>query len=388
MQDVPLDADAEIGQNASIQTGERMRKVAVVGAGAGGAAAVAELISAGHEVRFWGRSPQTLAAFQEQGGVSYEGVLGSGLARPELMTCDLREAVDAADVVLVCLPTFAHADIARALARAGAQAPVVLNPGHTGGALEFQHVFRTLGVAPPPIAEFSTLTYVARKYARDRVTITGAASSVRLAALPGGEAALAAGRALFRGAAVMPDVLACDLANVNMVLHVPGAVLASAWIEATQGDFTFYVSGMTPGVARVMRVLDDERRAVARAFGHVLPSIVGEMQAIGTVEASVRDADDLAGAIAAGKANRKIKAPGSLAHRYYREDFGYGLLPFVVLASIAGVDVPVAAALLRIGQTLLGVDFAAEGRTAERMGIAGLNLASLLNLVGAKHHGE
>jgi opine dehydrogenase len=365
-----------------------MRAVAVVGAGAGGAAAVAELVHAGHDVRFWGRSPETLAAFQGQGGVSYEGVLGSGLARPKLITLDLVEAIDAADAVLVCLPTFAHADIARALAAVGANVPVVLNPGHTGGALEFQQTFRTLGAEPPPIAEFSTLTYVARKYTPGHVTITGAASSVRLGALPGGDAALEAGRALFGSASVMPDVLACDLANVNMVLHVPGAVLAAAWIEATHGDFTFYVSGMTPGVARVMRALDDERRKVARAFGHTLPSIVAEMQAIGTVAASVRDAEDLAGAITAGEANRRIKAPESLEHRYYREDFGYGLLPFVVLASIAGVDVPTAKSLLQIGQTLLGADFATRGRTAECMGIAGLDRDGLLKFVGAQHHGE
>jgi opine dehydrogenase len=361
--------------------------VAVVGAGAGGAAAVAELVAAGHAVRFWGRAPGTLAAFQEQGGVAYEGVLGSGLARPKLITGDLREAIDAADVVLVCLPTFAHADIARALAHAGARMPVVLNPGHTGGALEFRHVFQTLGAELPPIAEFSTLTYVARKYAPGRVTITNAARSVRLAALPGGNAALQAARSLFRSANVMADVLACDLANVNMVLHVPGAVLAAAWVEATRGDFTFYVAGMTPGVARVMGALDDERRAVGRAFGHELPSLLAEMQAIGTVEASLHDSGDLAGAIAEGEANRRIKAPDSLAHRYYREDFGFGLLPFIALASIAGVEVPIATSLLRIGEALLGPDLVGHGRTAERMGIAGLDRNGLLNLVGAGDHG-
>jgi opine dehydrogenase len=365
-----------------------MHKVAVVGAGAGGAAAVAELVAAGHEVRFWGRSPQTLAAFQEQGGVAHEGVLGSGLARPQLITSDLCEVIEAADVILVCLPTFAHADIARALAQADTTIPVVLNPGHTGGALEFRQVFHALGTKPPPIAEFSTLTYVARKYAPGRVTITGAARSVRLAALPDGDAALSAARALFGGAEIMPDVLACDLANVNMVLHVPGAVLAAAWIEATGGDFTFYVAGMTGGVARVMRALDDERRAVARAFGHALPSVVAEMQAIGTVAASWPDPDDLAAAVAAGEANRRIKAPDSLGHRYYREDFGHGLLPFVVLAGIAGVDVPIASSLLQIGQTLLGSDLAVQGRTAERMGIAGLDRDGLLKLVGAKRNGR
>jgi opine dehydrogenase len=360
-------------------------KVATIGAGAGGAAAVAEL-AAIHEVKFWGR-PTAVAPFAAQGGVAYDGVLGEGFARPALITSDLAAAVDGADAILICLPTFAHADIARALAGLGAIAPVVLNPGHTGGALEFSHAFRTGGVAPPPIAEFSTLTYVARQYAPGRVSISGVAKSVRLAALPGGEAAAAAAQDLFKSTHLMPDVLACDLANVNMVLHAPGAVLAAAWVEATHGDFTFYVQGMTAGVARVMRALDDERRAVARAFGHDLPPLVAEMQAIGTVAPQVRDLDDLAGAIAAGEANRRIKAPDSLSHRYYREDFGHGLLPFTVFAGIAGVGVPVAASLLHIAQTLTGIDFAAQGRTAARMGIAGLDRAGLMERVGAKPHG-
>ncbi len=85
-----------------------MSKVAVVGGGAGGAAAVAELVAAGHEVRFWSRSADTLAPFQAQGGVAYEGILGEGLAKPKLMTTDLAAAIEAADVILICLPTFAH----------------------------------------------------------------------------------------------------------------------------------------------------------------------------------------------------------------------------------------------------------------------------------------
>ena len=364
-----------------------MSRVAVLGAGAGGAAAVAELTAAGHEVSFWGRSAKTLAPFREQGGVGFEGVLGRGLALPHLITNDLHQATAAADVVVVCVPSFAHADIAAGLATAGAKdVPVVLNPGHTGGALEFRQALQTRG-ADLPIAEFSTLTYVARKYSPGCVTITGRAKSVRLAALPGGDAALAAGSALFSCANIMRDVLACDLANVNMVLHVPGAVLAAAWIEATHGDFTFYVAGMTAGVARVMRTLDDERRSVARAFRHELPSLIVEMQAIGTVEESAGQ-DDFAAAIATGEANRKIKAPDSLAHRYYREDFVYGLLPFTALAAIAGVEVPTAASLLRIGETLIGADLSRQGRTAERMGIAGLDRTGLLKLVGANRHGN
>lgn len=359
-----------------------MRSIAVIGAGAGGAAAVAELTLAGHDVSLWNRSADTLAPFQALGGVGYEGLLGEGIARPRVISADLAQVIAGADAILVCLPTFSHPAVARALAGIGSTTlPVVLNPGHTGGALEFRHAFREVRSDVPPIAEFSTLTYVARKNRPDRVTITGVAKQIRIASLPGGDAAAEIGAELYSGATRMPDVLACDLANVNMVLHPPGAVLAAAWVEATHGDFTFYVDAMTPGVARVMQALDDERRMVARAFGHELPSLVAEMQALGTVEASVRDMSDLVGAISSGEANRRIKAPNSLQHRYYLEDFGHGLLPFLALAAAAQVAVPVAAALLALGTSLTGTNYSEHGRTAERMGIAGLDRQGVMNCV-------
>ncbi|VTU36051.1 NAD/NADP octopine/nopaline dehydrogenase family protein [Variovorax sp. PBL-E5] len=358
-------------------------KISILGAGAGGAAAVAELTLAGHEVVLWNRSPETLAPFQALGGVRYEGVLGEGMARPRLITADLASAIQGVDAAVVTLPTFSHAPVARALAAAGwpANRPVVLNPGHTGGALEFAEAWRSVRADLPPIAEFSTLTYVARKYQADGVTVTGRARQVRAAALPGGDAALTMACRLFPGASPVGDVLASALANANLVLHPPGAVLGAAWVEATQGDFTFYVQAMTPGVSRTMHALDDERLAVAAAFGHQLPNLIEEMKLIGTVESSVTDTQDFRAAIAGGEANKRIKGPDSLQHRYYREDFGHGLLPFLELAAIAGVAVPVARSLFTLAQALVGIDYAKGGRTAEAMGIAGLSKSELLQRV-------
>jgi len=355
-------------------------RIAVLGAGAGGAAAAVELGMAGHAVALWGRSAKTLAPFQDQSGVAFEGCLGAGLAKPALITSDLAAALQGADAALICLPTTAHDDLARGIVETGLTVPIVLNPGHTGGALEFAQVYRSLRKSLPPIAEFNTLTYVARKYSPGSVTVTGSARFLRLGALAGGGAAAEAAQAMFPNARRMRDVLACDLANLNMVLHAPGALLGASWVESTGGGFTFYVQGMTPGVARVMRALDDERRAVAKAFGHELPSVTAEMQMVGTVEASA-DPDDMAAAIASGEANKKIKAPNSLSHRYYIEDFGHGLVPFVALAEISGVATPVAVSLLNIGRTMLGDAALTRARTAARMGIEGLSRDALLRMV-------
>ena len=356
--------------------------MAILGAGAGGLSAVAELVSGGHMVRLWNRSESALEPFRESGRIEYEGILGEGSAQPEIISTDLKKVLAGAHVILVCLPTFAHSAVAHVIADTNfTSIPIVLNPGHTGGALEFQTVFLKREITPPPMAEFSTLTYVARKYRANRVTITGAARSIRLAALAGGAEAAQLGAGLYPAAQIVGDVMATSLANVNLVLHPPCAVLGSAWIEATGGDFTFYVEGMTPGVSRVMKRLDEERLAVAKAFGHNLPNLIEEMTAIGTVEPSNSTGGDLAKAISGGQANRKIKAPESLEHRYYREDFGHGLVPFLALAQIAEVKTPIAESLLKLGQSLTGKDFHATGRNAKKMGIAGLDKDALLEKI-------
>jgi opine dehydrogenase len=156
-------------------------RVAILGAGAGGAAAAAQLLLAGHDISLWNRSADTLEPFLAIGGVEYEGVLGHGTARPRTISANIGEATAEVDAILVCLPTFSHSVVARLLAEAATadRIPVILNPGHTGGALEFEQAYRAVRPNAPPIAEFSTLTYVARKLTPERVTVTGAAKSVR-----------------------------------------------------------------------------------------------------------------------------------------------------------------------------------------------------------------
>jgi len=262
---------------------------------------------------------------------------------------------------------------------------VVLAPGHLGGALEVAKVGPDAGIAGvPPLAECSTLPYTVRAFPVDAdaggdgraaqwgVNITGAAARVPVACLPGDEAALRLAGRLYPGAVTLPDVLAVGLAEVNIAPHPPGAVLGAAWVEATGGDFRFYVDGMTRGVASVMGRLDSERLAVAEAFGYRLGSLMEEMSAIGTVEPDA-DLGDIQSAISSGSANARIMAPDSLGHRYYTEDFGYGLLPLVELAKVAGVATPVAQALLNLASAAGLEEAIAGGRTLERLDLEGLS---------------
>jgi opine dehydrogenase len=355
-------------------------RVTVLGGGAGGLSCAVELTQRGHRVRLWNRNPVTVEPFRS-GVIGHTGVLGEGSVAVEAVTVDLAGALAGADVAMVCLPALAHDAVFAGLAGLGCAIPVVLNPGHTGGALHLRQVFAAHGVPLPPTAELSTLTYVARRR-HDRVRITGRAGRVRCGALPGGDAAAAAAAALFGGVIdPAPDVLASSLANVNLVLHPPGAILAAAWAEAAAGAFTFYVDAMTAGVGRVIDALDTERRAVAARFGHDLPPLAEEMALVGTVPPELATAGDTAAAIRAGEANQSIGAPDSLAHRYYREDFPYAVRPFQALARIAGTPTPLADALATVAGALLGPGTIGRGLDADGLGVAGLDRDEVLELV-------
>ena len=357
-------------------------RIAILGGGAGGASAAVEFTQAGHEVRLWSRRAAALEGFIAAGGIRHTGVLGEGLTPIAHFATDLGQAVGGADVLLVCLPTLAHAGLARTLIEANAvRTPVILNPGHTGGALEFRAEFRRAGLTAPPIAEFSTLTYVARLRAEGLLSTTGRAKRVRVAAMPGAGRALDLAVSLYDCSQPVPNVLVTSLSNVNLVLHPPGAVLGASWVEATGGDFTFYVRGLTDGVARVMEQLDLERRAVARGLGIELPSLFQEMQAIGTIEASVDACAGLASAIRSGTANRAIKAPDGFTHRYYQEDLWYGLGPLLAFAEIAEVEAPCAQALLQLGALAVGPHAPTGRRTAVEMGITGFDRHALVEFV-------
>jgi opine dehydrogenase len=360
-----------------------MTRVAVLGGGAGGLSATVELTQAEHAVALWNRNPQTLEANAAEGVVRFDGVLGTGSVTPRAVTGDLAEAVSDAEVVVVCLPSIAHRRLFEDLAQLRITAPVVLNPGHTGAALEARSVWQQVGAELPPLAELSTLTYVARVH-DGVVRTTGRAGTVRVAALPGGDAAETAAGELFPGAKPVADVLASSLSNVNLVLHPPGAVLALAWSEATNGDYTFYREAMTPGVVSVLTALDGERLAVAQAFGHKLPPLIEEMVEIGTVDPDGASAGDVGAAIRGGVANASITGPDSTSHRYYREDFPFGLQPFVALAEVAAVEVPVAGSLLAVATTVLGPEVMQAGRTAGALGIDGMSPSTLLDIVRAE----
>ena len=115
----------------------------VIGAGHGGKGMAAHLALMGFPVSLYNRTPENIAVIKARGGIeltSYDGG-PHGFGELVLATSDIAEALENADVIMAVLPSTAHADIARAAAPHMRDGQIiVMNPGRTGGALEFAQI--------------------------------------------------------------------------------------------------------------------------------------------------------------------------------------------------------------------------------------------------------
>ena len=353
--------------------------VAIIGAGNGGQAAAAELGLQGFPIRLCDINPAMIAGLTARGGVECSGVL-EGFAPVQLATTNLAEALDGADLVMVATARFAHAAIAAALAGIiPDHTPLLLNPGSSGGALEFTKIFRERGVKPL-VSTLATLPYAVRVQEPGRVMISLLTKTLYFAAFPGDKTAEEAARwrGLYPAITPLANELEVSLNNGNPITHPAPMLLNAARIENTGGDFLFYRDGTSPAVVRVSERLDRERLALCRAFGFTEIPATERLFRLGYAEEVYPTLLDV---YQKSQAFAPIKAPESLDYRYVYEDIPYGLAFFASLGQQTGVAMPASRTIIDLAGLMTGRDFMGEGFTTAQLGLAGLTTEELLDFV-------
>jgi opine dehydrogenase len=351
----------------------------VLGAGHGGLAMAGHLGVLGYPVHLYNRTPENLDGVRWHGGIKVDGAV-TGFGPVRRATSDLPAALEGADVVMVVTPATAHRDLAASMAphlREGQL--IVLNPGRTFGALELRKVFddsrRTPDVA---LAEAQTFLYASRAVSRWEAHIFRIKNAVPFATLPSFliPEALALVRQPFPQFVAGSNVLATSLENIGAVFHPALTILNAGWIEATHGDFEYYLQGITPSVARLLERIDDERLAVAGAVG------VRSMSAREWLYLSYDSPGaSLFEAIHATGSYRGIKAPPGIDHRYIFEDVPMSLVPLASIGAMLGVPTPAIDMIVDLGSILHSTDYRAAGRTVESLGLAGLSIRQIRRMV-------
>jgi opine dehydrogenase len=353
----------------------------VIGAGHGGKAMAADLAAKGFAVTLYNRTAERINEIVTCGTIDLEYEDGitrcCGLA---LATSEIGEAIEEADVIMVVAPASAHRDVAHGCAlhlRDGQI--VILNPGRTGGALEFRQILDRSGcTADVVVAETGTFIFASRSTGPAQARIFRRKNAVPLAALP----SVHTGRVLeaicdaYPQFIPAPNVLHTSLDNMGAIFHPALALLNAGWIERTKGEFQFYIDGVTPSTAHALEVLDRERVTVAASLGVRARSAMRWLR-----DAYSAKGDTLYEVIQGNPGYRGIKAPRNLRHRYIFEDVPFSMVPLLSLGSQFGVEMQAVDAMVRLACVLHSTNYYERGRTAEDMGLKGLRVSEVRSYV-------
>jgi len=356
-------------------------RFAVIGAGHGGKAMAADLAVRGFPVNLFNRTPERIGAVALRGAIELEYEDGvSRLGRLVAVTTDVAEALDGADVIMVVVPASGHRDIAHRCAphlRDGQI--IILNPGRTGGALEFHQILNRQGcTADVTLAETGTFIFASRSVGPAQARIFRRKNTVPLAALP----AVRTGHVLemvceaYPQFIPAPNVLHTSLDNMGAIFHPALTLLNAGWIERTKGDFQFYIDGVTRSTAHVLEVLDRERVTIAASLGVQTRPALGWLK-----DAYSAEGVTLYEAIQANPGYQGIKAPRNLRHRYIFEDVPFSLVPITSLGTQFGVDTWAMDSMARLACVIHGTNYFARGRQAEDMGLKGMRVSEVVRYV-------
>jgi opine dehydrogenase len=208
-------------------------------------------------------------------------------------------------------------------------------------------------------------------------------TNLRCAALPARETKSLIGeiQQVFPNVVPAANVLETGFANINAIMHPAGMLGNTGWIEKTGGDFLWYREGITPTIAAWIEEVDEERLEIVDRLGLKPLRFLDIFYQAGLTSDDARASGSVYRAINESEPNWTIKSPPSLDHRYIREDVGYGLVPMAEIGKLLGVKTPVMDALITLASTALGVDFRKDGLTLEKMGLAGMTLDELANIL-------
>ena len=357
-------------------------KYTVIGAGHGGKAMAAHLALMGLNVSLYNRTFEHVSVIKKRGGIELESS-GDGLhgfGKLVNVTSDMGEAVKKAQMIMVVVPSSAHADIARASAKYLKNGQIViLHPGRTGWALEFAKVLRDEGcTADVTIAEAETFIYASRSDGPAEARIFRIKEAVPLAALPAvrNELVLQAIHQVYPQFIDGVNVLTTGVNNMGTIFHPALTLLNAGWIEATHGDYQFYIDGVSPSVARVLEALDRERVTVASSLGIRARTAMEWLKM-----AYDTTGEDLHDAIQNQPGYYGIKAPATLNHRYIFEDVPMSMVPLASLGERFGVSVRGMNSIIRLACIVHRTDYWKRGRTVDKLGIGDLSVGELTRYV-------
>ena len=345
-------------------------EIAVLGGGNGSFATAVDLVELGHNVRFWRRNSDAISALQSNNNtITLKDFQRERPVRIPLVSSNIAEVINEAELIICPTPATAQADIARLLAGSLSKGQVVWLPPGSFGSWLMARIIRDAGnFEDISFAEAGTLPYLARQHGSDSVAITKRATRLPTGVFPlrNKSHALDILMQAYPSVEDAGDALSGALMNAGPIIHPPLIIMNAGPIEHFD-RWDIHNEGTQPAIRRVTTQLDTERMNVRKTLGYGGPHFpLADHYDDGGEEWMYGDKSH-SQLVDSGDWSEKLNLT---SHRYMLEDLGTGLSFLVSVAEWAGVEAPVATGLLAIGSSICSTDFKATGRTLQNLGLA------------------
>lgn len=336
--------------------------VTLLGAGHCGCAFAADLASRGKSVMLYG-SPDHRGAIpmiDENGG--HLKASGEVNGRFNIKTTsDMGVALEHASFIVITVPSYGQNTILQALAPFDLRNHVLIVNVGNFFFLSAREATNAKAVLETDISPYAT------RIAGDTVLVKGVKNKLAIWAAPSPtqlnrhsyQAELALKRqveSIFPQTLVWcHSLLQVGLNNINPVVHAPAILMNTGWIEATEGDFYFYGQGMSQSVSRVTERIDQERLAIARAYGFDLVGITDYMNQNYQQGREFSNYHDFARGSAIH--NKTKGAPTNMKHRYLVEDIGHCMVRWYELGLKCGLASPTIRTIIDLASIVSDFDY-------------------------------
>ena len=342
-------------------------KFTIIGCGNSGLIHAAKLYEKGFEVALLKTSFTNGRFFdivKEEGGykVVDDTLQGKGhifFIKPTLITRNVKDAIQFADIIMVMTTTLQHEFVAELISPFVRDGQIIiLVPGYMGSLLFKKYIKKEV-----IYSEWETTAYNGRIINNEYVRISFYNPRNAISVLPVAKTqdVLDILSKCFENTRYSrKHILESAFHNPNMIVHPIGILFSASRIEYSNGEFWMYREAFTPSVVNVIKAFDIEKNKVLNAF---------DCESLDYFEAAKwRNEEDLnidAMAVFRSFADSSNKGPSFINHRYLLEDVPMGLGLYISVAKLVGVDVSIQEGIMSLASALLNMDLKSKSRTIQ-----------------------
>ena len=327
---------------------------------------------------------RNLRIVEERGSIETIGEI-KGSVEPDVITTDMAEAVEGADIIFLTIRAFGVEKFVGEAVKHIEPGQVILNSTSYMAALRTYQMFKETAPKDATLAEGAILPYFVKPVEPGVMNVYGVKAHLWAAAMPSQRTPMMMRlmKQCYPNCYAAENVLDTSFINPNLQVHVPPALLNTGLWEKTEGDLEFYGALMTPKVTKVMDAIDKERIAVGAALGldlipkpEILKMEYGQYGVHGDTMYEVYSTF----------ASHRSWRPGlSLddfaAKTAFGEDVLYGFVPISTLGDQLGVPTPAMDTMVNLAQLVIGTDYWRKGVTAEKLGLKGMTAEQIQEYV-------